>query len=96
MTLTVRHLIFLFFLPICCQLQEEKSLKKSQWDLWQIFHKNLLTVPLEIISIVMAVQQILTPKMFLHSLAVEQFLHVKYFEFYSQLMIVKNLSEIPL
>ena len=44
----------------------------------------------------MAVQQILTPKMFLHSLTVEQFLHVKYFEFYSQLMIVKNLSEIPL
>ena len=55
-----------------------------------------LYVPLKIISIVMAVQQILTPKMFLHSLAVEQFLHVKYFEFYSQLIIVKNLSEIPL
>ena len=45
---------------------------------------------------VMAVQQILTRKMFLHSLAVEQFLHVKYFDFYSQRIIVKNLSEIPL
>ena len=50
----------------------------------------------EIISMVMAEQQILTPKIFLYSLAAEQFLHVKYFKFYSQRMIVKNLSENPL
>ena len=38
----------------------------------------------EIISMVMAEQQILTPKIFLYSLAAEQLLHVKYFKFYSQ------------